>query len=95
LQLPVYDTQCGAKIFRIGPDTRELTAQVFKSRWVFDVELIQRFINKTGSPAAAAARMYEVPLDSWEDVGGSKVKPLDFFIAFRDVVRIYWAYRRH
>lgn len=94
LGLPVYDTQCGAKIFRVGAQTRELTAQVFKSRWIFDVELIQRFIRLTGNRTAAAARMYEYPLDSWEDVGGSKVKPLDFFIAFRDLLRIYWTYRR-
>jgi dolichyl-phosphate beta-glucosyltransferase len=94
LRLPVYDTQCGAKIFRVVPETRELTAQRFKSRWVFDVELIQRFISRTGSAARAAARMYEYPLDSWNDVAGSKVKPLDFLIAFRDVVRIYLAYRR-
>jgi glycosyltransferase involved in cell wall biosynthesis len=94
LGLPVYDTQCGAKIFRVGPDTRGLTARAFKSRWVFDVELIQRFISRAGSRAAAASRMYEYPLDSWEDVGGSKVKPIDFFVALRDVARIYWAYRR-
>ncbi|GGH12101.1 hypothetical protein GCM10011586_31170 [Silvibacterium dinghuense] len=93
LRLPVYDTQCGAKLFRVGPYTREITAQPFQSRWVFDVELIQRFIKKTGSPRAAAARMYEFPLDSWEEVGGSKVKPFDFFLAFRDVVRIYLSYR--
>lgn len=94
LKLPVYDTQCGAKIFRVSANTRELTAQAFKSRWVFDVEVIQRFINMTGSPSAAAARMYEYPLDCWEDVSGSKVKAVDFFIAFRDVVRICWTYRR-
>ena len=94
LGLPVYDTQCGAKIFRIGPDTRELTQEAFKSRWIFDVELIQRFINKVGSREDAAARIYESPLDAWEDVGGSKVKPTDFLVAFWDIVRIYWAYRR-
>ena len=94
LQLPVYDTQCGAKIFRVGPQTRELTAQAFKSRWIFDVELIQRFIHAAGARDAAAARMYEYPLNSWEDVGGSKVKPMDFLIAFRDLLRIYWVDRR-
>jgi glycosyltransferase involved in cell wall biosynthesis len=95
LKLPVYDTQCGAKIFRVGLQTRDLTRDTFKSRWIFDVELIQRFIRLTGSQAAAAVRIYEYPLDSWEDVGGSKVKPIDFFIAFRDIFRICWAYRKH
>jgi dolichyl-phosphate beta-glucosyltransferase len=94
LQLPVYDTQCGAKIFRVGPETRRLTADPFRTRWVFDVEILARYIRQLGSPKIAAQRIYEFPLDVWEDVGGSKVKPFDFFIALRDVIRIYWKYIR-
>ena len=94
LRLPIYDTQCGAKIFRVGPSTRALTADRFLSRWVFDVEIIARFIRALGSPTEAASRIYEIPLDSWEDVGGSKVKPGDFLAALRDVARIYWRYMR-
>jgi dolichyl-phosphate beta-glucosyltransferase len=94
LRLPIYDTQCGAKIFRANPDTRPLTAERFLSRWVFDVEILARFISQLGSPALAADRIYEFPLDSWEDVEGSKVKAGDFLVAFRDVARIYWRYLR-
>lgn len=94
LRLPIYDTQCGAKIFRVNPETSGLMSAPFLSRWVFDVEILARFIRRLGSPGLAAARIYEFPLDSWEDVGGSKVKPTDFLVAFRDVVRIYWRYLR-
>jgi len=94
LRLPIYDTQCGAKIFRVRPDTGGLTAEPFRTRWVFDVELLARYIRQLGSPEQAAQRIYEYPLDSWEDIGGSKVKPTDFFVALRDVVLIYWKYMR-
>ena len=94
LRMPIYDTQCGAKIFRVCPETRALFAEPFHTRWVFDVELLARYIRELRSPGTAAGRIYELPLHYWEDVGDSKVKSLDFFIAFRDVLRIYWIYMR-
>lgn len=94
LRMPVYDTQCGAKIFRVLPSTADLFDEPFCSRWVFDVEVVARYIRKAGSSTAAAARIYEFPLMVWRDIDGSKVKPGDFLAAFRDIVRIYWKYMR-
>jgi len=94
LRLPIYDTQCGAKLFRVGPHTRGLFAEPFRSRWVFDVELLARYIRELGSPQRAALGIYEFPLDVWEDVGGSKIRPFDFLAALRDIILIYWKYLR-
>lgn len=95
LRLPIYDTQCGAKIFRVGPRTRGLTAERFRTKWVFDVEMLARYICEVGSPESAAQHIYEFPLLRWEDVAGSKVKPTDFFTALKDVILIYWKHMRN
>ena len=42
LRLGIYDTQCGAKIFRATDDVRMALSAPFDSRWIFDVELIAR-----------------------------------------------------
>lgn len=95
LRLPIYDTQCGAKVFRVTGQTSELFEAAFSSRWVFDVEIIARFIRQCGyDMARVEGGIYEHPLPEWRDVAGSRVRPRDFFRAFFDVSRIYWKYRR-
>ena len=89
LRLPVYDTQCGAKVFRVTPQTVELFSAPFLSRWVFDVELIARHMRVMGGQH----RIVELPLRCWHDVKGSKVKPQHFFVALADVARIWLRYR--
>ena len=96
LRLPVYDTQCGAKLFRASPEIRRLFDRPWRTNWVFDVELLARFIrgrNAAGREKTTEA-LYECPLTQWRDVAGSKVKPRDFFKAFFELAKVYWTYFR-
>jgi glycosyltransferase involved in cell wall biosynthesis len=74
LRLPVYDTQCGAKVFRVTPGFVAATARPFKSRWIFDVELIGRLLRGTDSAEPVPSSAFEeVPLWEWHHVSGSKL----------------------
>ncbi len=96
LRLPVYDTQCGAKLFRACPEVHALFRQPFRTNWIFDVELLARFIHgrKTGGMEPAERSIYELPLTEWRDVTGSKVRVRDFFKSFFELARICWVYLR-
>jgi len=84
LGLPVYDTQCGAKMFRVGEHTKRLFEAPFTSRWVFDVEILARYLEAHGTSAG----IYELPLRQWRDVGTSKVQTADFIRAAGDLAVI-------
>jgi len=91
LQLKVYDTQCGCKVF-----TKELAEKLFDkpfiSRWLFDVELFHR-MKKIYGKENAVPKMYEVPLKSWIEKGDSKVKFTYFFKLWLDLYQIGKQYK--
>ena len=91
LKLPIYDTQCGAKLFRITPDLESVLAEPFRSRWIFDVEILARFLAlHKGNRLAVRNEIYEYPLPVWTDVAGSKIHPFDFFRALGELAAIYF-----
>jgi glycosyltransferase involved in cell wall biosynthesis len=96
LGLPVYDTQCGAKLFRAGPVVTALFEEPFSTRWLFDVELLARLLrlHRQGVLPHPASIVLEHPLARWSDVPGSKVKPMDFFRALFGLRRIRRRYLR-
>ncbi len=95
LGVPVYDTQCGAKLFRATPRLQVVLATQFCSRWIFDVELLARFLVAwQREQLTYQGRIYELPLHTWVDVAGSKVQPGDFVKSFTDLVKIRREFRR-
>jgi len=96
LGLSVYDTQCGAKLFRATPQIRSLFEEPFVTRWLFDIEIVARLIRaRRGTTMCQAGEaIYEFPLYEWRDVPGSKVKPKDFFMAFAELWTIWRRYLR-
>lgn len=95
LRLPVYDTQCGSKLFRVTDTMRRVFGERFIVNWTFDVEILARFITEHADGELYVRRaLYELPLRRWVEVGGSKVRPSDFGRGLRDLWRIHHRYLR-
>ena len=84
--LPVYDTQCGAKWFRVDDTLRWALSRAFMARWAFDVELIGRLLYPGGGcPPWHPSSIVEMPLRQWTDVEGSRVTRRAFLRAGLDL----------
>jgi glycosyltransferase involved in cell wall biosynthesis len=70
--LPVYDSQCGAKLFRADV-AGVLFGEPFVTKWLFDVELLVRLRRHLGAKGFLEGSI-EVPLTAWKEMGGSKLR---------------------
>ncbi|MGH7284548.1 MAG: glycosyltransferase, partial [Polyangiaceae bacterium] len=74
IRAPFYDTQCGAKAFLNTPSLRAALAEPFLTRWIFDLEILGRLlVGDATAPAVPLSDFYELPLEEWVDVRGSKI----------------------
>jgi dolichyl-phosphate beta-glucosyltransferase len=90
LRLPVYDSQCGSKIFR-----RDAAAILFRdpflTQWLFDVEILARMRARLGA-AGVLHSVVEVPLRRWVDVGKSKLRFTHLLGVPLDLLKIHLHY---
>lgn len=72
--LPIYDTQCGAKLFRNTPALWRALQKPFTAGWLFDVELFLRISNPD---RRNRNNFFEYPVIEWTEIAGSNIKSSD------------------
>lgn len=91
LQITIYDTQCGAKLFRNTRDLQIVFSKPFTTTWIFDVEIIARIklLNRYFNNQPLDQTAVEHPLNKWFDVPGSKLNTGDFFKAAAELFTVW------
>ncbi|EDM44063.1 glycosyl transferase, family 2 [unidentified eubacterium SCB49] len=91
LDISIYDSQCGCKVFS-STVAQTLFKEKFISKWLFDVEIFHRLIS-IYSHKGMKNICREIPLKSWIDVDESKVSMLYFFKMWKDLYTIRKRYK--
>lgn len=90
LKSNVYDTQCGAKLFRNTDSLKQVFSFPFETRWIFDIEILSRYsilirnLNQRIDDICA-----EYPLKEWGERGGSNVRMQAYVTSFLALIKIY------
>lgn len=90
LKIPVYDTQCGAKLFSTNIP-KNIFEQKFITKWFFDVEILLRL--KKHYKSNFLNLILEYPLKVWEEKGESKLKFSDFLATPIEIIKIKIKYK--
>lgn len=79
-----YDTQCGFKVFKFNSSLEHALSSPFQTRWFVDIEMYTRISTITRS----WIKVLEVPLNTWREVGNSKIHNTAVLSIFSEVVRV-------
>jgi glycosyltransferase involved in cell wall biosynthesis len=86
LNEPVYDTQCGLKMFRKNI-AYDLINEDFICKWLFDVEILARYKIKYGSKSFNE-KLMEIPVKEWTEKQNSKLRYYQFMSIIFELIRI-------
>ncbi len=90
LGLPVYDTQCGAKILS-GAIAANVFQKTFLDRWLFDLEIFCRIKKIKGKSFKHSIK--EVAVDTWTETGDSKISFVDILVLPYKTLKLFFRYR--
>lgn len=77
-----YDTQSGFKVFRNSNVMADAVSTPFKTRWFFDIELMNRLSISRGS----SLKIMELPLHYWQERAGSKIIARHYFSIISEIL---------
>jgi glycosyltransferase involved in cell wall biosynthesis len=80
------DTQCGFKFFRISNELSRLLEAPFRTRWLFELEILERW----RALNSESMKIHEEPLTYWKDIPGSKITLKQAPLILKEIVIIKW-----
>jgi len=80
-----YDTQSGFKIIKNTKVLKDTVEKKFETSWFFDVELIEAIRRKY--------EIYEIPVDNWADIKGSKLNYKNSIKILKELKKIIKLFR--
>jgi len=83
---PPWDTQAGLKIFSPSTFLIDIFDTPFRTRWLFEIELLQRYLVNNRK----MMNVWEEPLLTWVDKPGSKLSPSTYINVFISVLYIMY-----
>lgn len=92
LNMKIYDTQCGLKIFHKIVAEKIFEAS-FINQWLFDLEIFAR-MKLHYKPSILNQIMLEVPVSRWHESGNSKIRFIHFLAMPLSLAKIWLKYNK-